>query len=143
MSRQPCVVLVVSIREPGRHRRRLRSVKIFELQPGHIAMATPITVAIGHKVNCTLAFLDQNGNPMLTPVTPDSPPAWSDSTPATGTLTAAPDGLSASEAAIAAGSDTISVTVIVGGVSFAATLGVTVSPAPQVMTSVAIEATVV
>jgi hypothetical protein len=90
----------------------------------------------------TISFLDQNGNPMLTAVTPDAPPTWSDTTPATGTLTPAAGGLSATEAAIAAGSDVVNVALTVGGAAFSASLGITVSPAPQVLTSIAINATV-
>lgn len=102
----------------------------------------PVTVSIGHTVSCSLVFLDQNGNPMHTTPVPDAPPVWSDTTPATGTLTPAPDGLTASEVALAAGSDTISVALTVNGVAFSATVGVTVSPAPQVLTSVEIATTV-
>lgn len=104
-------------------------------------MSTPVTVSVGHTVNCSLVFLDQNGNPMLVAPSPDSPPSWSNSTPATETLS--PGGLTASALALAVGGDTISVSVSVGGVSFGATLGVTVTPAPQVLTSVSIAATVV
>jgi hypothetical protein len=102
----------------------------------------PVAVSVGHTVNCTLVYLDQNGNPMLTTPTPDAAPVWSN-TPATETLTPAPGGLTASALAIAAGTDTISVALSVGGVAFTASLPVTVSAAPQVLTSVAIAATVV
>ncbi len=78
---------------------------------------------------------------MLTTPTPDSPPTWSDSTPATETLS--PGGLTASALAIAPGGDTISVSVTVNAVSYGATLGVTVTPAPQQLTSVSIATTVV
>ncbi len=100
-----------------------------------------IDVTVGHKVSMTLVFLDQNGNPMLTPVVPDAVPTWSDSTPATGTLSAGADGLSASELAVAAGTDVVNVSLAVGGVAFAASLGITVAEAPQVLTSVSITAT--
>ena len=102
----------------------------------------PVAVTVGHIVNCSLVFLDQDGNPMVTTPTPDAPPTWSDTTPATGTLTAASNGLTASEAIIAAGSDTISVKLSVGGVAFSASVPVTASAAPQVLTSVAINTTV-
>jgi hypothetical protein len=103
---------------------------------GTIPMTT--TVSVGHKVNFALEFLDQNGNPMLTAPTPNSPPVWTDTTPATETVVAAVDGLTAIGAAIAPGSDTVSVTVVVGGTSFAATTAVVVSPEVQMLTSVAI-----
>ena len=101
-----------------------------------------VTVSIGHTVACSLVFLDQKGNPMLTTPVPDAPPTWSDTTPATGTLTPSPDGLTANEVALAAGSDTISVSLAVGGVSFSASVGVVVSPAAQVLTSVQVATTV-
>ncbi len=120
----------------GRHRKHYT-----ELLPEEIVMSTPVTVSVGHTVNCALVFLDQNSNPMLTTPTPDSPPTWSDSTPATETLS--PGGLTASALAIAPGGDTISVSVTVNAVSYGATLGVTVTPAPQQLTSVSIATTVV
>ena len=36
------------------------------------------TVNVGHTDTLGIEYLDQNGNPMLTPVTPDSPPTWTD-----------------------------------------------------------------
>lgn len=100
----------------------------------------PIALTVGHTASFTLLFLDANGNPMLTTPTPDTPPVWTDSTPATGTLTS--NGLTASEIAIAAGSDTVSVALSVGGVAFTASQVLTVSAAAQVLTSVQIETSV-
>jgi hypothetical protein len=130
------VFLVVSVRHAHSRRRKHYS----ELQPNEIVMSTPVTVSVGHNVQMSLVFLDQNGNPMLQTPTPDSPPTWSDSTPATGTLTSS--GLTANELAVAAGADTVSVSVSVGGVTFSATQGITVTPASQVLTKVDIAATV-
>ncbi len=101
-----------------------------------------VTLTIGHSVDFALVFLDQNGNPMLTTPSPDSPPVWSDITPATGTLVPSASGLTASELAIAAGSDTVSVSLMVAGVSFSASIDVTVEAATQVLTSVQIAGTV-
>jgi hypothetical protein len=100
------------------------------------------TVSVGHKVNCTLAFLDQNGNPMLTVPTPDSPPVWSDTNSAAETIVAAADGLTAVGTAISPGNDTVNVTAVVGGTSFSAATAVLVSPEVQVLTSIAITTTV-
>lgn len=100
-----------------------------------------VTVTVGHTVNFSLVFLDQNGNPMLVTPTPDTPPAWTDTTPATGTLTAAASGLTASELAVAAGTDTVNVALTVGGVAFSASIDLTVQAAPQVLTSIQILAT--
>ena len=101
-----------------------------------------VTVSVGHKVNMSLVFLDQNGNPMLTPPAPDSPPVWTDTTAATETIAPAADGLSCVGTAIATGGDTVSVTAVVAGASFAASLAVTVSPVAQVLTSIQIAATI-
>jgi hypothetical protein len=101
-----------------------------------------VNVNVGHTVSMTIVFLDQNGNPMLTPVTPDATPTWTDTTPATGTLTPSADGLSATELAVAAGTDTVTVSLAVSGVSFTASQGIVVAAAPQVLTSIAIAATV-
>lgn len=105
----------------------------------------PVAVNVGHTVNMSIVYLDQNGNPMVTTPTPDSAPAWTDAPSAAGvdTLTVAPGGLTASLAALAVGSDVVSLEVVVGGVTFNATLPVTISAAPQVLTSVQIAATVV
>lgn len=101
-----------------------------------------VTVTVGHTVSFTLVYLDQNGNPMLTTPVPDAPPTWSDTTPATGALTPAPSGLSATELANAVGTDTVSVSVVVGGNIFAASIDLTVEAVPQVLTSVQIAANV-
>lgn len=106
-----------------------------------------LQVNAGHSVDCSIVYLDQNGNPMLTAPASDSPPAWTNapSAPGIDTLTVSPDGSSAvlaTNAADAAGSDTVSLVVVVGGKSFAASLGIAISAAPQVLTSVAIDGVV-
>ena len=101
-----------------------------------------VIVNVGHKVSMSIVYLDANGNPMLTTPTPDSPPVWTDSTPATGGLVVSADGLTAVETAIAPGSDTVNLTVVVGGVSFAASQAITVDTAAQGLTSIEIDATV-
>ena len=100
-------------------------------------------VTLGHKINLSIAYLDQNGNPMLTAPTPDAPPSWSNTTPATETLAVDPTGNTATATTVAVGTDVIDLSVTVGGQTFTATLGVNVSPVPQVLTSVAIVADVV
>ena len=103
-------------------------------------MTTVLT--IGHKLGLALQVLDQNGNPMLTPVTFDAAPVWANTTPATETLSAAADGQSATGTPVAPGADLISVSFTIGGVPFSATLAVEVDAAPQVPTSAVIVATV-
>ena len=108
-------------------------------------MAAPVTVAIGHQVQASIVYLDQNGAPMLTTPTPDSPPSWTDVENPIGdmTLAVAADGMSAVETAVAAGSDVLTLVVVVGGVSFSNTLPITISPETQVLSGVDIAATVV
>lgn len=101
-----------------------------------IYMATSFNV--GQKLPLSISFLDQNGQPMANPPTPDAPPTWSNGSAATDTLTVAPDGLSASDLGVAAGTDTVAVSLAVATVAFSATLAVTVAAAPQVLTSIEI-----
>lgn len=100
-----------------------------------------LTVNLGHKVECDFTVLDQNGNPMLTPVALDAPAAWSNTTPATETIVASPDGTTCEGTTVAVGTDTISLAFAIGGVAFAASVDVVVAAAPQVPTSVVINAT--
>lgn len=104
-------------------------------------MAT--TLAVGHKLELAITFLDQNGNPMLDAQTPDAAPTWSNTTPATETIVPSASGLTCEGTTVAAGTDTVSLAVVVNGVTFNATLDVTVTAAPQVLTSISIDASVV
>lgn len=101
------------------------------------------TVTLGHNIGLSLTVLDQNGNPLLTPPTFDAPPVWTNTTPATETLKVAADGATAEADTVAAGTDVISVDAKIGGVDFTATLAVEVDAAPQVPTSLVINATVI
>jgi hypothetical protein len=101
------------------------------------------TLSVGHKLQLAILYLDQNGNPMVTTPVADAPPSWTNSTPTTETLVVAGDGQTAVATAVAPGSDTINLSLDVGGVAFSATLAVTVQAAPQVLSSIAIDATVV
>lgn len=119
-----------------------RLVDLRELLPDRRITMNPVAVNVGHTVSMSIVWLDQNGNPMLTTPVPDAPPAGTDTTPSTGTLTVAPGGMTATELAIAAGTDTVDLSLSVGGEAFSASLGITVSAAAQVLTSVSIAATV-
>ena len=99
-------------------------------------------VNVGHNIALSIGYLDQNENPMLTPVTPDAPPTWSNTATTTETLVVAAGGLTAETTAVSSGTDVISLAVIVAGVTYPASLNVTVDAAPQVLTSVEIIPTV-
>jgi hypothetical protein len=100
-------------------------------------------VTVGHTVIDTILFLDQNGNPMLVSPVPDSPPTWTKMAPdTTDTLAVSADGLTATILALAEGADTINLTVVVAGTSYAAKQDLNITAVPQVLTSVAIQATV-
>lgn len=116
---------------------RRRSGAVIILYPNRKAQLMG-TVTVGHQVNFTITYLDQNGNPMLTPVTPDAAPSWSDVGANAAGFTQAADGSSAQLVASVAGQDTVSVSVTVGGKKFSASDLITDQPAPQVLTSVAI-----
>jgi hypothetical protein len=119
-------------------------VKVFSFTPGKRTYIMQ-NVTVGHEVDMAIAYLDQAGNPMLTAPTPDAPPVWASapSAPGVDALTVAADGMTAVAKALAAGQDTISVDVKVGGKDFTATLQLSVNAAPQVLTSVAIASNVV
>jgi hypothetical protein len=132
-----------------RHHRRVAIVvdgRIHELNP-HRRTHLMLPVTAGHAVALAIAYLDANGHKMLTQPTPDGPPSWTDapSAPGIDTLTVAPDGSSAilaTNPADADGSDTVGLSVTVGGKTFSATLAVAISAAPQVLSSVEIVGTV-
>lgn len=92
-----------------------------------------VDMTVGQKVALSIKFLDASGNEITPAPTLDAAPTWSDTTPATDTLTQSADGLTASAAAIAAGSDTVQVSLAIGGSQFTATLPITVTtPVPKV-----------
>lgn len=99
-------------------------------------------VTLGHVIGLAIKYLDANGNPMLTPPTPDAAPTWSNTTLATETLAASPDGTTCQATTVAVGTDTVNLQLSVGGKSFSASLQVQVDAAPQVLTSIAIVPTV-
>lgn len=101
-----------------------------------------IELSLGHNVECTLVVLDQNGNPMLTPVAFAAPPVWSNTTPAVETIVPSADGLTCEGTLLTVGTDSITVTATLPGgtAPLTASVAVTVDPAPQVATSLSIAA---
>jgi len=117
---------------------------LYELNPNkRIHIMEQLTV--GHTDTMSIQYLDTTGNPMLTTVTPDSPPTWTDTpaTPPVDTFVVSADGTSAVLTATAAGTDSINLSVTVAGKVYTATQSVTISAAPQVLGSVTIVNTVV
>ena len=103
-----------------------------------------VNVTVGHTVTMGIQFVDTAGNPMLTQPAPDAPPTWADVQAPSGvaTFTSSADGLSAIDVAVAAGSDAVTCSLAVGGVTFTANLAVTISAAPQVLGGFVITSTV-
>lgn len=134
-------------RHHRRHHHHIRVVLIVgnvavELIPNGVTHMA-FTLDVGKTENLSIEYLDQDGKPMLVTPSLDSPPSWAQTTPATETLTAAADGNTATATGLAAGADTIQLTVMVGGRSFVATVDSTVDAvvSPQTLTSVGIVAT--
>lgn len=96
-------------------------------------------VTVGHEIVYTIVYLDQNGQPMLSPVTPDSAPTWTNlAAPTIDTMSVSADGSTDTVTAVGAGVDSVSVSVTVGGAVFQAVDQVSVDAAPQVLTSIAL-----
>jgi hypothetical protein len=117
------------------------NVAYFILRPNCHKEATLMTdLTLGQGLSLSIAFLDQKGNPMATPVVADAPPAWTNDATIE-TLTVAADGMTADTVSIAVGADKINLAMKVGGADFSASLDVTVADVPQVLTSIQIVAT--
>lgn len=105
-----------------------------------------VTVNVGHTVTNTIVYLDQNGNVMLQTPVPDKAPVWTDSgsaaNPPLDSVNVSPDGSTAVVTALSAGTDNLSVALTVGGSAFSASVAIGITPAPQVLTSIAINSVV-
>lgn len=101
-----------------------------------------VTLTIGHTLNMSISFLDQHGNPMLTPPTLDNVPSWTDTTSSTETLSISASGLTCTGTPIAVGTDTVNLSLSSQGKTFTATVDVTVTAEPQVLTGIAINTVV-
>lgn len=125
------------------HRKRFTPVLSFGRFAVHLLPNEVIHMDFSHNVGdaplpLSIKFLDQHGNTMTTTPAPDAPPTWSNDTPISEMLTVAPDGLSATDSPLAAGTDTVTLTLHVGGVAFTAVAHGTVNPEPQVLSSIEI-----
>lgn len=109
----------------------------FALEPNKRIWLPMLTNTVGSTLKLAIAFLDQNGSPMASTPAPDAAPAWTN-TAALETGAVSTDGLTDVLAGVAAGVDTLGVSLAVGGVTFSASAQVTVGAAPQVLTSIEI-----
>lgn len=94
--------------------------------------------------NLTIAVLDASGNPVTPPVTFDSPPVWALVDTASSGASLVPDasGLSAVLTPGAVGSTvTLNLTGVIGGVTFTASLDVTIVAGVSTVASISIVAT--
>ncbi len=135
-----------------RHRRNRHHIGSVWFAIGNVAVGLiengvtlmDFTLDVGKTENLGIVYKDENGQVMSPAPTPDLPPAWAQTSPASDTLTAAADGNSATALGLAAGIDTIQMTVVVGGTVFVAVSNATinaVAPPAPVLTSVEISAT--
>lgn len=141
--------LMVSVFRPGGggdywwHRTKPHwHTEVYKLNPhGEVKIMTDVVV--GHQIVNTIVYLDQNGQPMLTTPKPDAPPTWSNlAAPTIDTMSVSADGSTDTVTAVGAGVDSLTVSVVVSGVTYTAVEQISVSAAPQVLTSVAINAVV-
>lgn len=99
------------------------------------AMAANFPAVVGQPVKLSIVAKDQDGITIPLPTT-DSPPVWSNTAPTVDAIAAAADGLTAVDTCLSVGTDTVGLTVIVGGKTFTASMPLTVSKPPSVLTSV-------
>ena len=100
-------------------------------------------VTVGHQIDYSFIEVDTNGNPMQAQV-PITSSTWTDApaTPPVDTFTVAAGGATAVLQASAAGSDTVTVSAVINGVTYTATDQVLISAAPQVLGGIQIVANV-
>lgn len=101
------------------------------------------TLDVGKTELFAIEFLDQDGKPMDPTPRPDAPPSWAQTDPGVESLSPSPDGMNAQASGLAAGTDTIQLSLSVGGQSFTATVDATVNAVQptQTLTSIGIVAT--
>jgi hypothetical protein len=102
--------------------------------------AVNITVIQGNKVNLTIGYVDANGVSIVR--VPDSPPIWN---AAFGLVTIVPaaNGLTATVTALTIGTDSVMLTVIIGGKKYTSTLTVAVVARVPSITNTKMPVTVV
>jgi hypothetical protein len=132
------VYLEVSVKHGSKWQRKF--YRLTSNQKVHIMT----DVVVGHQIINTIVYLDQNGAPMLVNPVPDVAPVWGNlAAPTIDTMSISADGSTDTVSAVGAGVDTLSVSVVVGGNVFTAVEQISISAAPQVLSSVAIMPVVV
>jgi hypothetical protein len=123
------------------HRRSIELIANEEIK-----MSTAPPIAFGQIITFALEFDDQFGNVLTAVPKPDTLPSWTQGSTATGRLDLGADHLSAVYTPLANGTDSIGVSLLVGGISYAASCDVTVGAAGggsvQVMSSLKLVAVV-
>ena len=107
-------------------------------------MASPVTVVVGHMSLALTQSWIKTARPMLVQPPLDSPAVWTD-TPRRQALTPTPCRRTAprtSVTAVAAGADTVGLSVTIGGNTFTDSLLITIAAAPQVASGVVINSVV-
>ena len=154
--RPPNIWLRIEEAAPRRRGRQAQRIVLQEkhLTAGKTTKMNPISLTGATPIFLGFIELDQTGNPMVTPVPPDtdvSPnPGWTNSTPATGSIVPSSTNLSATYTPIANGTDVVTCTLQAGGAVFTATVAITVTgivvvppppppPPQQVLSSIALQ----
>ena len=118
-----------------------------ELKPNEETILMTVAT-VGHTVTYTIVEVDTSGNDMLTqtPVDASPAPAWTSadagSSPAVDSLSVSADGSTGTVSCLAAGNDSIGVTVHIGGVAYSATDQLEIDAAPQVLGGIRLKAVV-
>ena len=139
------VALKIVVHYPRGQRHRHHSVtRIYILEPNQENTMTD-NVSVGHQIDYSFLYVDTSGNPMKAPIVPDSPPVWANApaSPPVDAFTRSADGATAVLQASAPGADTVTLTVVVAGVTYTGSDQVLISAAPQVLGGVQIVAKVV
>ncbi len=99
------------------------------------------TIAVGETENLSIEYLDQNGQPMDPTPTPDAPPEWAQTDDTVQDLVAAADGNTATATGLRGpATDTVQLSLSIGGVLWTDTVEATVTAPAQILTSVHIVA---
>lgn len=98
-------------------------IELLERETIHMATS----IHIDNQLPLSVAFIDSAGNPIMPAPTPDTLPVWVITDTTVATVTASTDGLTAIvNPLLVGGSTTITLTVVIGGTTFNATLDIVI-----------------